>query len=68
MANPSKRDFVNELGRNIHVGVSVGEKATNKPYRCQIRMRGPLSETTNNVTRIELEQLRDAIIEALSDG
>lgn len=62
--NPATRKFINEFGRPIALIAVAGTPGRN--VMCRIEMRGPRSTVENNMTRIELEQLRDAIDEALT--
>lgn len=62
--NPATREFINEFDNPIAVLVRAGGKGRNVMSR--VEMRGPHSTSTANMTRMELEQLRDAINEALA--
>lgn len=62
--NPTQRKFVNEMGNVISILVRSGPAGRN--VMCRTVMSGPNSTTSNNMTRMELEQLRDAINEALA--
>lgn len=58
----SKREFINEVGNKIVVEVSIGD-----PGRfCRFFLAGPTSCIESYTTRMELEQLRDGLVEALT--
>lgn len=56
------RRLVNELGNEIEI--EVAEYGTEGCVR--IRVAGPRSVAEDDLTRLEAEQLRDALVEALS--
>lgn len=61
MSTVSKR-FINEFGNEIVLEVALGIT----PDRlCRLTLLGPDSGIENYTTRMELEQLRDALNEAL---
>jgi hypothetical protein len=60
----ASRTFKNEFGREIAIFVRAGQPGKN--VFCRTIMVGHASTARNNMTRLELENLRDAIIEALS--
>ena len=62
--NPAIRKFINEMGSEINILVRAGPAGRN--VTCRTVLRGPSSLATSNMTRMELEQLRDAINEALA--
>jgi hypothetical protein len=56
------RKFINEVGNEIEVYIALGAA----PDRlCRMTISGPHSEVDNYTTRMELEQLRDALNEAI---
>ena len=59
------KTFTNECGNLI--GLSVEElRSVGTNYReVHIAMSGPRSETTNTITRMEAEELRDALTQVL---
>ncbi len=58
----SSRKFVNEVGNAIEIHVALGDGPSNL---CRLMMISPHSTMENYATRMELEQLRDAINEVL---
>jgi len=58
------RNLVNEFGHDIAIFVQAGPPGKN--IFCRTTMRGQSSIAQNNMTRMELENLRDAIVDALS--
>lgn len=63
--NPATRKFINEFGNTIGIIVIAGRPGQDVSSR--VGMRGPSSEIESNMTRQELENMRDAIIEALAE-
>lgn len=61
----ANRKFTNEVGNRIEIYVALG--ATPECF-CRLAMYGPHSEIENYTTRMELEQLRDALTEALANA
>ena len=57
----ARREFANEVGNHIEIEVVIGEPGC----LCRLSMFGPHTSVDNYTTRMELEQLRDAINEAL---
>ena len=66
MSNPATRRFKNEVGNMIAIMVRAGPSGRN--VFCRVAIKGPSTSVQNNMTRMELEQLRDAIVEALAHG
>lgn len=56
----SIREFTNEVGNPILIEVSTGV------HLCKFAVMGPDSSLEGYVTRMELEQLRDALNEVFS--
>lgn len=59
----TSRTFTNEVGNKIEIYVALGA-APDK--LCRLTMTGPNSTTDNYTTRMELEQLRDALNDVFS--
>lgn len=57
----AQREFVNEGGNKIHIVVALGKPGC----LCRMCIYGPHSEIESYTTRMELEQLRDAINEVM---
>lgn len=55
------RKFINELGNAIEINVELGAPGC----LCRFGLHGPDSSIESYTTRMELEQLRDALNEAL---
>lgn len=63
MNGTGRRDFINELDNPISLFVLAGSAGRNLSSR--VCIKGPISTLEANMTRMELEQLRDALNEAL---
>ena len=57
------KQFVNEIGNQVVVNVSTGDPGC----LCRLSMEGPTSMVETYATRMELEQLRDALTEVLQN-
>lgn len=58
----ANREFVNEVGNQIGVGAAVGNDPTKL---CRFYLHGPHSTVESYTTRMELQQLRDVLVELL---